>query len=156
MTARFTIAITIAMGVCMLWGCGGTRPDIVGKGFGPLAPCPGTPNCVHTTATDSTHAIAPYRYADSLQSAVERLARTIQALPRTNIVTRSESYLYAEFTSKIMRYVDDVEFVFDDSTKAVHFRSASRLGKSDLGVNRARMEQIRRLFEPSPASEPVK
>ena len=56
-----------------------------------------------------------------------------------------ESYLHYEFTSLLLRFVDDVEFLFDDETKTVHFRSASRTGYGDFGVNRKRMEEIRSL-----------
>ena len=71
----------------------------------------------------------------------------IRSLPRTKLVEEDESYLHYEFTSLLFRFVDDVEFLFDDDTKTIHFRSASRTGYGDLGVNRARMEQVRALVE---------
>jgi uncharacterized protein (DUF1499 family) len=71
------------------------------------------------------------------------LKTVIQNQERTKIITETENYLYAEFTSKLMGFVDDVEFLLDDSAKVIHVRSASRLGKSDLGVNRQRIETIR-------------
>jgi uncharacterized protein (DUF1499 family) len=71
------------------------------------------------------------------------LKTVIQSLERTKIITETENYLYAEFTSKLMGYVDDVEFLLDDGAKVIHVRSASRLGQSDLGVNRKRIETIR-------------
>ena len=64
-------------------------------------------------------------------------------MPRTNIVKEEENYLYAEFATKIMGYVDDVEFYVDQEANAIQVRSASRLGQSDLGVNRERVETIR-------------
>jgi uncharacterized protein (DUF1499 family) len=67
-------------------------------------------------------------------------------MERTNIITETDNYLYAEFTSKLMGFVDDVEFLLDDSAKVIHVRSASRLGQSDLGVNRKRIEAIREKF----------
>jgi uncharacterized protein (DUF1499 family) len=67
-------------------------------------------------------------------------------MPRTNIVSEKKSLIHVEFTSEIFRFVDDVEFYFEDPG-IIHFRSASRLGHSDLGVNRERMENIRQLFE---------
>jgi len=67
-------------------------------------------------------------------------------LPRTKLVQEDESFLHYEFTSLLLRFVDDVEFLFDDEAKAIHFRSASRTGYGDLGVNRARMEQVRALI----------
>jgi uncharacterized protein (DUF1499 family) len=136
----------VIIGVVLLAGCSGTRPGFVGNGAGKLAPCPQTPNCVLTTAIDSIHLIAPLTYADDAASAMNRLIKTVSSLPRTNIIANTPDYLYVEFTSKVWRFVDDVEFSFDSTAKVIHFRSASRLGKSDIGVNRARMEQIRTLF----------
>ena len=66
-------------------------------------------------------------------------------MPRTKLVEEEDAYLHYEFTSLLLRFVDDVEFVLDDETKTIHFRSASRTGYGDFGVNRQRMEEIRRL-----------
>jgi uncharacterized protein (DUF1499 family) len=112
-----------------------------------LPPCPSSPNCVSTQATDEGHVISPYRYKKPRAEAKEALKATIATLPRTKLVDEDESYLHYEFTSLLLRFVDDVEFLFDDTTKTVHFRSASRTGYSDLGVNRKRMEQVRALVE---------
>jgi uncharacterized protein (DUF1499 family) len=114
-----------------------------------LAPCPASPNCVSTQAADERHAIAPLRYRKSRAEAKEGLKAAIRSLPRTALVEEDESYLHYEFTSLLLRFVDDVEFLFDDETKTVHFRSASRTGYGDFGVNRARMEQIRALVQGS-------
>ena len=110
-----------------------------------LPPCPSSPNCVSTQAQDAGHAIAPIRYRKSRAEAKEALKEVIRSLPRTKLVEEDESYLHYEFTSLLLRFVDDVEFVFDDETKTIHFRSASRTGYGDLGVNRTRMEQVRAL-----------
>ena len=111
-----------------------------------LGSCPSSPNCVSTQAQDEGHAIAPFRYRKSRAEAKEALKEVIRSLPRTKLVEEDESYLHYEFTSLLLRFVDDVEFVFDDETKTIHFRSASRTGYGDLGVNRARMEQVRALM----------
>ncbi|MDP3090801.1 MAG: DUF1499 domain-containing protein [Nitrospira sp.] len=105
--------------------------------------CPSSPNCVSTQAQDEGHAIAPFRYRKSRAEAKESLKAMVQAMPRTRLVEEDESYLHYEFTSLLLRFVDDVEFLFDDENKTIHFRSASRTGHSDLGVNRKRMEEIR-------------
>lgn len=89
----------------------------------------------------------PYRYKKPRAEAKEALKATIATLPRTKLVDEDESYLHYEFTTLLLRFVDDVEFLFDETTKTVHFRSASRTGYSDLGVNRKRMEQVRALVE---------
>jgi uncharacterized protein (DUF1499 family) len=92
---------------------------------------------------DAQHAIAPYRYQKSLAETKELLKAIIASLPRTRLVEEDGEYLHYEFTSLLIRFVDDVEFVFDEGSKTIHFRSASRVGYGDLGVNRRRMENIR-------------
>jgi uncharacterized protein (DUF1499 family) len=110
-----------------------------------LGPCPSSPNCVSTQASDEGHVIAPFRYRKSRAEAKEVLKEVIRSLPRTKLLAEDESYLHYEFTSLLLRFVDDVEFLFDDETKTIHFRSASRTGYGDMGVNRKRMEQVRTL-----------
>ena len=110
-----------------------------------LSPCPSSPNCVSTQAQDAGHAIAPFHYRKSRVEAKEALKEVVRSLPRTKLVEEDESYLRYEFTSLLLRFVDDVEFLFDEESKTIHFRSASRTGYGDLGVNRTRMEQVRAL-----------
>lgn len=110
-----------------------------------LPPCPSSPNCVSTQAKDESHAIAPFRYRKTRAEAKETLKEVIRSLPRAKLVQEDESYLHYEFTSLLLRFVDDVEFLFDDESKTIHFRSASRTGYGDVGVNRRRMEQVRAL-----------
>lgn len=112
-----------------------------------LAPCPSSPNCVSTKVQDQEHQIVPFHYQMSKAEAKQALKEIVRSLPRTRLVEENETYLHYEFTSLLLRFVDDVEFVFDDGTKTIHFRSASRTGYSDLGVNRRRMEEIRKLVE---------
>jgi uncharacterized protein (DUF1499 family) len=83
------------------------------------------------------------RYVKAKSDAKAVLKTVIAGLPRTKLVEEDDTYLHYEFTSLLLRFVDDVEFLFDDETKTVHFRSASRTGYGDLGVNRRRMEDIR-------------
>jgi uncharacterized protein (DUF1499 family) len=130
----------------MLFNCSGFRPKDIGVKEGQLKNCPDTPNCVSTQSTDTVHKIAPINYIGTKEEAINKMVIVINSLKRTKIITKSENYLYAEFTSALMRFVDDVEFYFDDTDKLIHFRSASRLGYSDLGVNRKRMEEISKLF----------
>lgn len=110
-----------------------------------LHPCPSSPNCVSTQATDERHAIPSLKYNKPRAEAKEVLKEAIRGLPRTKLVDEDEAYLHYEFTSLLLRFVDDVEFLFDDDSKTIHFRSASRTGYGDFGVNRKRMEEIRAL-----------
>ncbi|MBW4519034.1 MAG: DUF1499 domain-containing protein [Scytolyngbya sp. HA4215-MV1] len=121
----------------------GKRPTNLGVYDGKLSPCPSSPNCVCSQDADATHHIEPLTYRTSPPQAMADLKRIIQALPKTHIVSESASYLYAEFTSGLMGFVDDVEFYLDEAAGVIQVRSASRLGKSDLGVNRKRIEMIR-------------
>ena len=114
------------------------RPTNLGVKDGRLAPCRRTPNCVCSRAdpSDREHYIAP------LKASIEQVRKAVEALPRTRIVVARPNYLYAEFRSRLLGFVDDVEFFFDGA--AVQVRSASRLGRRDFGVNRARIEELRR------------
>ncbi|HAX86554.1 MAG TPA: DUF1499 domain-containing protein [Cyanobacteria bacterium UBA11370] len=125
----------------------GKRPTNIGIESGKLAPCPGTPNCVNSQSQDALHKIEPLTYNSTPQQAIANLKTAIQSLERTQIITESDNYLYAEFTSKLMGFVDDVEFFIDKSANIIDVRSASRLGQSDLGVNRKRIEMIREKFK---------
>ena len=118
------------------------RPATLGVRDGRLAPCPDSPNCVSTQADRDDQRMEPMRIADDPREAFSRLQSVISAMPRTRIVTADDNYLHAEFTSALFRFVDDVEFFVDRETKLIHFRSASRVGRSDLGVNRQRMQAI--------------
>ncbi|HEX2831537.1 MAG TPA: DUF1499 domain-containing protein [Thermoanaerobaculia bacterium] len=111
-----------------------------------LKPCPSSPNCVSTEATDKTHAIAPYRYSGPAGDAMQKLLGILKAMPRTKIVSSDGSMIRAEFKTAWFGFTDDGIFVADDTTKSIRFRSASRVGRSDLGVNRRRMEAIRAAF----------
>jgi uncharacterized protein (DUF1499 family) len=111
-----------------------------------LAPCPRTPNCVSTQAPPGPRHMDPIPYAGPLAAARARLLKVLRDHPRTRIVREEPDYLKAECRSAFFRFVDDVELLFDDEAKRIHFRSASRLGRKDFGVNRKRMEEIRAAF----------
>lgn len=116
----------------------GKRPTNLGVKEGKLAPCPNTPNCVSSQSDDPKHAIEPLPFVS-----ITQIKNVVENMERTTIIEETENYLYAEFKTKLMGFVDDVEFHKDDINQLVHVRSASRLGKSDLGVNRKRVEAIR-------------
>jgi len=121
----------------------GKRPSNLGVRDRKLAPCPNSPNCVSSQSTDAVHKIAPLTYTSSPEQALADIKSIIQSLPRTKIISETEDYLYAEFKSAMMGFMDDVEFYLDRNDNIIHVRSASRLGQSDLGVNRNRVETIR-------------
>jgi uncharacterized protein (DUF1499 family) len=126
----------------------GTAPTNIGINNGLLTACPATPNCVNsqTSVSDAEHSIKPIEIGGATTARMADLKLVIKAMPRSTIIKETNNYLYAEFTSKLMGFVDDVEFYFDNNGKSIQVRSASRLGESDLGVNRQRIEEIRSLL----------
>ncbi|AFY31038.1 DUF1499 domain-containing protein [Calothrix sp. PCC 7507] len=121
----------------------GKRPHNLGVCDGKLAACPNSPNCVSSQSADPVHQIAPLTYTSTPEDAIAALKSIIQSLPRTKIITENPDYLYVEFKSALLGFVDDVEFYLDRNTNVIQVRSASRLGQGDLGVNRQRIETIR-------------
>lgn len=120
-----------------LTACAGEPPQNIGVNDGRLTPCPDSPNCVSSFETGEEHGIAP------LSASLAQIQQVLLAMDGANIVEQTGNYLYAEFTSRLMGYVDDVEFLYDPASNQTHVRSASRLGYSDLGANRKRVEAIR-------------
>jgi uncharacterized protein (DUF1499 family) len=137
------VFLTGLLFVVGLTGCTGRVPDNLGVRAGALSPCPASPNCVSTQSTDQEHAIEPLVYTVPRKQAFEKLKSIILHMKRAKITAESDQYLHAEFTSALFRFVDDVEFYFDENKKIIQVRSASRIGRSDLGVNRKRIETIR-------------
>jgi uncharacterized protein (DUF1499 family) len=123
------------------------RPTNLGVTNGRFAPCRRTPNCVSSQAdpADAEHYIAPIPFRGDAMAAVKR---ALQAMPRTTVITEKQNYLYAEFRSKLLGFVDDVEFFYDGA--AIQVRSASRLGRRDFHVNRRRVEHLRELITRQP------
>jgi len=128
--------------------CSGKRSSNLGALNGKLNPCPASPNCVSSQAPvdDKEHFIEPLSYSSTLKQAKERLVKAITSMKRAKIIMDNENYIHAEYTSALFRFVDDVEFNFDDAKKIIHVRSASRMGYGDMGVNRKRIEELRALF----------
>ena len=120
------------------------RPKNLGVVGGRFAPCKPSPNCVSSQAdpSDREHYIAP------LSGTMDQVRKAVESMPRTRIISADSHYLHAEFRSRLLRYVDDVEFHHDG--KVIHVRSASRLGRRDFGVNRARVEALRRALTRQP------
>lgn len=112
-----------------------------------LAPCPDTPNCVSSQTTGPARRVEPIAFAGGADAALARLKGVIAELPRARLVAEEGLRLRAEFTSRVFRFVDDVDFVIDPEACVIHVRSASRVGWYDFGVNRRRVEAIRRAFE---------
>ena len=124
----------------------GTRPDDLGVHHGRLAPPKRTPNNVNSQTdkhADARHYIEPLGYAGDARRAWSVLRQIVDGMPRVKVVTSEPNYLRAEFTSRLMGFVDDAEFLLDEKASVIQVRSASRLGRGDHGVNRERIETIR-------------
>ncbi len=124
----------------------GTRPDHLGVRDGRLAPPKRTPNNVNSQTdgnADAEHHIEPLRYSGDARQAWAALRQVIDGMPRVKVITAEPGYLYAEFTSKLMGFVDDTEFYLEEKAGVIQVRSASRLGRRDFGVNRERIESMR-------------
>jgi uncharacterized protein (DUF1499 family) len=108
-----------------------------------MAPCPTTPNCVVSKEVDAEHKIEPLVYVGDRDTAYADLLNVLTVVPRTVVTEKTDTYIRAESTSRIFHFVDDLEFYFPTDEKLIQVRSAARVGESDLGVNRRRLEQIR-------------
>ncbi len=109
--------------------------------------CPDSPNCVSSQSADTQHFIKPFTFTDSPVDAMTRLKAALLNEKRVTIVKEEKTYLHAEIRSFIFRFVDDVEFTLIPEKGLIHIRSAARVGYSDLGVNRRRIERIRKIFQ---------
>jgi uncharacterized protein (DUF1499 family) len=123
----------------------GKPPAGLGLQQGHLAACSGRPNCVSSQAEDDAHRVAPLDIGPPEAAAAvwQRLQRVLGEMNRVRIVTATDHYLHAECSSALFGFVDDLECALDVEAGVIHLRSAARLGYSDLGVNRRRIETLR-------------
>ena len=142
----FTLLALPILGLALI-SMTGRHPTNLGVRDGKLAPCPTSPNCVSTQAGDDQHRIAPIASSLPAEDSQRCLKQVLAEMPRVTIITERPDYLHAEFRSALFRFVDDVEFFIIHDEQLIHFRSASRVGHGDLGVNRSRMELIRQRFD---------
>ena len=122
------------------------RPKNLGLTMGKLSPCPSSPNCVCSEDASDAHHIASLEFKGDAKEAQARLKQAALGMSRATLIEERDGYLYVEFRSALFRFVDDVEFSVEPGSKKIQIRSASRVGRSDLGVNRRRAGEIRRRF----------
>ena len=138
--------LSIVFGLIITLSCSLIVPDALaatGINNSLLEPCPSSPNCVVSQNGDEDHSIQPIAYQSDRATARETLLKVLSVVPRTEVIEQTDERIQAESTSRIFKFVDDVEFYFPQDENIIHVRSASRVGESDLGVNRRRIEQIR-------------
>ena len=134
----------MTIGLLGIFGCAGERPTNLGAHAGALVTCPSSPNCVSSQSDDEPHRIAPLAFSGDPDTAFARLKQILGQRKDTTVVEEKAGYLRVEL--RTLLFVDDGEFLLDREKQVIHIRSASRLGYSDLGKNRSRMEGICRQF----------
>ena len=112
-----------------------------------LRPCPDRPNCVSTQSADPAKRMPALGFEGEAEPVRAAILDVLAEAPRARVVEAEGDYIHAEFTTPVFRFVDDVEFSVDPGAKRVEFRSASRVGHSDLGTNRRRMKTLCRRLE---------
>lgn len=149
---RVLRAALLGLSLLLLVGCAGaqmglfsgTQPTELGTQGGRLAPVrTHLQNAVSSFADTPYHRIEPIATGPDPQATFTRLAEAIRQTPGARIIEQRDGYLYAEFETRWMKFIDDAEFLLDASARVVHVRSASRLGRKDFGVNRSRIESLR-------------
>ena len=143
------LAVIIFVGLRIIAGFA-ARPERLGE-ITELPACPDSPNCVSSVSTDSAKSIAPLGFEGDPAAALARLQETLKELGGKE-VRIEENYVWFEFRTPLLGFVDDVECLLDAEAKQIEIRSASRIGHSDLGANRKRVERIRAAYRPSSAS----
>lgn len=141
--------ILLIIMVVFLGACRGSRPADLGAKDGVLRPCPNRPNCVSSQAPiGSSQRVEPLKFRQGVAAEIEftRLKKIVSEQPRAKLITDGQEYVHAEFSSRLLGFVDDVEVVLNRVDHCAEVRSASRLGYSDMNVNRNRIETLRKLF----------
>jgi uncharacterized protein (DUF1499 family) len=130
--------------ITILWGCSGNPTERHNSEPSGFLDCPDSPNCVSSLAKNPKHRVEPFKLKKDPKTSWDIVQKTVGSLPRTKIVSADNSYIHAECRSTIFRFVDDLTLHLTPSKDIIHLRSASRTGYSDLGVNRRRVENLRK------------
>jgi len=133
--------------IAILWGCSGNLTEPHDSDSSGLLDCPDTPNCVSSLAKNSKRRVEPFRLKKDSREIWDIVQKTVGSLPRTKIVSIDDTDIHAECRSMIFRFVDDLTLHLTSSKEIIHIRSASRTGYSDLGVNRRRVENLRKKLQ---------
>lgn len=137
--ALLITAIIVAFLVLMLYR-NFALPDTLGVVEGRLADLPSTPNAISSQSEEEGRAVVPFPFIGSLEDSKSRLVSVLNDAPNIDIRSDQPTYIHAVAVTETMKFRDDLEFVFDDEQKIIHFRSASRVGYSDRGMNRSRYD----------------
>ncbi len=111
-----------------------------------IGPCSSSPNCVSSEDERDSHKMERIPFKGAAESAMEKIVETLKSFDNAKVVHRRDNYVRAEFKSAIFKFVDDVELLVNPDKNEIKFRSASRTGYYDFGVNRRRMEEFKERF----------
>ncbi len=146
MEKTYVALIGYLMLLAIFFGCSGSRGERNTSASSGVLDCPDTPNCVSSLAKNPKYRVEPFVLKNDPQTSWYMIQKSIGSLPRTTIVTQNDTDIHAECRSMIFRFVDDLMLRLSPSQGIVHIRSASRTGYSDFGVNRRRVENLRKIL----------
>lgn len=139
------VVLVIAAFAIIYWQ--NSRAPELGHDDGRLKPLGSRPNAVSTQAREVSKRVEPWPFKDSRETTMAAIMRAVETYGGAEIKSRGDNYLYVVFTTPLMKFHDDAEFYLDESERGVHFRSSSRAGYSDRGLNRQRYERLRELYQ---------
>lgn len=148
MPDNFIAPKVVLLGACtlLLAACGMGSANLKGDAAS-LAACDGGPHCVSSQSADPERQVQPLHYSGGREAARKRLLAVLGAQERLTLVTTTPDYIHAQVTTPLMRYVDDLEFLFSANFPLIDVRSSSRIGYYDFNANRNRVEGIREQFQ---------
>ncbi|MDH4207187.1 MAG: DUF1499 domain-containing protein [Desulfobacteraceae bacterium] len=147
MKKMIKVSIGSLMLITILWGCSGNPTERQNSESSGFLDCPDTPNCVSSLAKNPKYRVEPFKLKKDPKTSWDIVQKTVGSLPRTKVVSADNSDIHAECRSMIFRFVDDLTLHLTPSNSIIHIRSASRTGYSDLGVNRRRVEKLRKKLQ---------
>lgn len=141
------IAAILIIVVVLALAKNNTVPPNLGVKEGTLAPLPDSPNAVSSQTDQADKRVAPFPYSGTIEQTKSLVKKATAEFGGAQIIAEKPDYLHLVFTVPFIPFKDDVEFFFSEKERVVHYRSASRVGYSDMGVNRKRYERLRKLYE---------
>lgn len=147
MKALFTILGVVAIIAIAMMAKNGKKPKNLGLIGGRFKPLSSKPNGVSSQAEDKAKKVAPLTFFETISDTKEKIKKACEAYGGQTLCEETENYLHFVFTTETMKFKDDVEFYIDEKNHQVHYRSASRVGYSDMGVNKKRYEAIQKNYE---------
>jgi uncharacterized protein (DUF1499 family) len=144
--AIILLILIISIITIRLYKGNSSMPKNLGVENGELAPVPKTPNAVSTQTDDQSKKVDPFKFQGDKEESRGKIKKAIRTYGGASIITEEENYLHVIFTTPLLNFKDDVEFYFDEDNEVIHFRSASRVGRSDLGLNKERYDELIKLY----------